>query len=222
MIMSKIEIKVPALGESITEATVSKWIKQEGDNIKKDEAILELETDKVTQEIYAASSGVLEKIFFKEGEDVKIGDILADIGVNDSKVESTKHEKFLKSKDLEEKEVNIKVPSLGESITEAVISKWLKKEEMVVKKGEPIVEIELLNSKTVTSDPNLFHTEPNSKPIYPPPITANFLGTFLNSNAPVDDTIFFSSIFILGIDATFEPVATKIFLVFDLSPLTSI
>ena len=140
--MSKIEIKVPALGESITEATVSKWIKQEGDNIKKDEAILELETDKVTQEIYAASSGVLEKIFFKEGEDVKIGDILADIGVNDSKVESTKHEKFLKSKDLEEKEVNIKVPSLGESITEAVISKWLKKEEMVVKKGEPIVEIE--------------------------------------------------------------------------------
>ena len=62
--MSKIEIKVPSLGESISEATVSKWLRNAGDKIKKDEVILELETDKVTQEIYAAESGKLNKIFF--------------------------------------------------------------------------------------------------------------------------------------------------------------
>ena len=140
--MSKLEIKVPSLGESITEATVAKWIKNEGDNVKKDEVILELETDKVTQEIYATSSGILSKVFFKEGDDVEIGDVLANIEETILKDNDDKDNKVVKSFSREEKEINIVVPSLGESITEVVISKWLKKEEMIVKKGEPIVEIE--------------------------------------------------------------------------------
>ena len=64
VIMSKIEIQVPALGESITEATVAKWFLKKGDEVKKkDEVLLELETDKVSQEIYAADSGTLSVLF---------------------------------------------------------------------------------------------------------------------------------------------------------------
>ena len=64
--MKKIEIQVPALGESITEATVAKWFIKKGEHIKKDAVLLELETDKVSQEIYASESGILEDIFFKK------------------------------------------------------------------------------------------------------------------------------------------------------------
>ena len=57
--MKKIEIQVPSLGESITEATVAKWFLKKGNKVKKDDILLELETDKVSQEIYAAESGTL-------------------------------------------------------------------------------------------------------------------------------------------------------------------
>ena len=77
--VKKLEIKVPSLGESITEATISKWFKKTGDFIEKDEVIAELETDKVTQEIYTTEKGKISQIFFDEGKDVKIGDILASI-----------------------------------------------------------------------------------------------------------------------------------------------
>ena len=66
--MKKIEIQVPSLGESITEATVSKWFIKKGDKVNKDQVLLELETDKVSQEIYAAESGTLLDVFFQEGE----------------------------------------------------------------------------------------------------------------------------------------------------------
>ncbi|MFN7037992.1 MAG: 2-oxoglutarate dehydrogenase complex dihydrolipoyllysine-residue succinyltransferase [Alphaproteobacteria bacterium] len=74
-----IEIKVPSLGESVTEATIAKWYKKEGDSIKVDELLLELETDKVTLEVNAPSSGILEKIAQTEGAAVKLGDILGSI-----------------------------------------------------------------------------------------------------------------------------------------------
>ena len=65
--MSSFTIIVPALGESITEAVVDKWFKKEGEVVDKDEVIAELETDKVTQEIYSPKKGIIKKIFFKEG-----------------------------------------------------------------------------------------------------------------------------------------------------------
>ena len=61
------QILVPALGESVTEATVAKWLKNEGENVNVDEAIVELETDKVNVEVPAPTSGVIEKISIKEG-----------------------------------------------------------------------------------------------------------------------------------------------------------
>ncbi len=71
-----VEIRVPALGESIVEATVSKWLKQTGDPVTAGEALLELETDKVNLEVPAEQSGVLGAILKAEGETVQIGDML--------------------------------------------------------------------------------------------------------------------------------------------------
>ena len=73
------EIKVPALGESITEATVAKWFKSVGDAVAADEALVELETDKVTVEVYAPAAGTLGEIVADEGSDVEVGGLLGTI-----------------------------------------------------------------------------------------------------------------------------------------------
>src|SRR5580692_3911202 len=70
------EIRVPTLGESITEATVGKWFKQAGEAVKADEPLVELETDKVTLEVNAPSAGVLSEITVKTGETVAVGALL--------------------------------------------------------------------------------------------------------------------------------------------------
>jgi 2-oxoglutarate dehydrogenase E2 component (dihydrolipoamide succinyltransferase) len=72
-----IEIRVPALGESITEATVGKWFKQSGDTVTADEPLVELETDKVTVEVPAPASGVLGDVLAKSGATVAVGSVLA-------------------------------------------------------------------------------------------------------------------------------------------------
>src|SRR3954468_22454567 len=70
------EIIVPALGESVTTATVARWIKQEGEAVAADEPLVELETDKVTVEVAAPATGVLASIAVKEGEEVAVGALL--------------------------------------------------------------------------------------------------------------------------------------------------
>src|SRR5690349_6171464 len=74
-----IQIKVPAMGESVTEATVSKWFKKQGDTVKRDEPLLELETDKVTVEVPAPADGAIESISVKEGDTVQVGTVLGAI-----------------------------------------------------------------------------------------------------------------------------------------------
>jgi 2-oxoglutarate dehydrogenase E2 component (dihydrolipoamide succinyltransferase) len=71
------EIKVPTLGESVTEATIGQWFKKEGDAVLRDEPLVELETDKVTVEVPAPVGGRLEKIAVKDGETVSVGSLLA-------------------------------------------------------------------------------------------------------------------------------------------------
>jgi 2-oxoglutarate dehydrogenase E2 component (dihydrolipoamide succinyltransferase) len=75
-----IEIKVPAMGESVTEATVARWFKKEGDAVARDEPLLELETDKVTVEVPAPADGAIESIVAKAGDTVEVGAILGSIG----------------------------------------------------------------------------------------------------------------------------------------------
>jgi 2-oxoglutarate dehydrogenase E2 component (dihydrolipoamide succinyltransferase) len=79
------EIRVPSLGESVTEATVGKWFKQAGDAVTADESLVELETDKVTVEVPAPASGVLSAIMVKAGDTVAVGAVLGAIGEGDGK-----------------------------------------------------------------------------------------------------------------------------------------
>ena len=74
------EIRVPVLGESVTEATIAQWYKSPGDAVKADEPLVELETDKVTVEVPAPTSGVLSEISVKDGETVEVGALLGAIG----------------------------------------------------------------------------------------------------------------------------------------------
>ena len=76
------KILVPALGESITEATVSKWLKNQGDKVASDEPLVELETDKVNVEVPSPSNGTLEQISAKEGQTVNVGAILGTVGAS--------------------------------------------------------------------------------------------------------------------------------------------
>src|SRR3954452_16092767 len=74
------EIKVPTLGESVTEATVAKWLKALGDTVAVDEPLVELETDKVTLEVNATAAGTLSEILAPEGANVGVGALLGKIG----------------------------------------------------------------------------------------------------------------------------------------------
>src|ERR1700730_5042764 len=75
-----VEIRVPALGESIVDAVIASWLKHEGDAINVGDALVELETDKVNVEVSAEQSGVLQKIMKKEGDEVAVGDVIGMIG----------------------------------------------------------------------------------------------------------------------------------------------
>ena len=77
-----VDIKVPSLGESVVEATVAKWYKNEGDSVTLDEPLLELETDKVTLEVPSPASGLIEKISSPEGSTVEVGALLG--AINDT------------------------------------------------------------------------------------------------------------------------------------------
>lgn len=77
-----VEIKVPTLGESVTTATVAKWLKKAGEAVTADEPVAELETDKVTVEVPAPQAGVLENLVAKEGDEVEVGALLATLDPN--------------------------------------------------------------------------------------------------------------------------------------------
>ncbi|TMQ63105.1 MAG: 2-oxoglutarate dehydrogenase complex dihydrolipoyllysine-residue succinyltransferase [Candidatus Eisenbacteria bacterium] len=77
-----VELRVPEVGESITEVQIGSWFKKEGDAIQRDEALVEIESDKATLELPAPVSGVLSKVLKKKGEMAKVGDLIAEIGEN--------------------------------------------------------------------------------------------------------------------------------------------
>jgi 2-oxoglutarate dehydrogenase E2 component (dihydrolipoamide succinyltransferase) len=142
------QILVPALGESVTEATVAKWLKSEGDRVNADEAIVELETDKVNVEVPAPSSGVIEKIAIKEGQTVNVGTLLGTISqskkaANNTTVEEKKYTPPPKKpepiKVAKEKE-EVKV---FESSEEPLILTNLQEDEVVEQKSK-------ITSKTIS------------------------------------------------------------------------
>ena len=108
------KILVPVLGESITEATVSKWLKSEGDMVDADEPIVELETDKVNLEVPSPISGVLIKINSKNGSNVEVGALLGTVSANgDNQIEN---EEIQKNSDMSaEKNNGMELDTLKES-----------------------------------------------------------------------------------------------------------
>ncbi len=88
------KIVVPSLGESVTEATVSKWLKSVGEKVNSDEPVVELETDKVNVEVPSPSNGILENISVNEGDTVEVGALLGSIGENIAQAEEKKEKKY--------------------------------------------------------------------------------------------------------------------------------
>jgi 2-oxoglutarate dehydrogenase E2 component (dihydrolipoamide succinyltransferase) len=146
------QVKVPTVGESITEVTIANWLKKDGDVVKMDEIIAELESDKATFELTAPQAGKL-KIVKQAGEVVPIGQLICEIDESGAGASSTEESKPTKqeSKPAEAKSESpkatgavkeMKVPAVGESITEVTISTWLKKDGDFVKLDEIIAEVE--------------------------------------------------------------------------------
>ncbi len=145
------EIKIPAVGESITEVTISKWLKQDGEAVAMDEVICELESEKATFELNAEAPGVL-KILVKEGEAIAVGTLIATIEPDlKPKANSKAGKKQGAGNEVDTKvtaasksgkRTEMKVPSVGESITEVTIASWAKKDGEMVHLDEVIAEIE--------------------------------------------------------------------------------
>ena len=103
------KIVVPVLGESITEATVSKWLKKEGETVDVDEAIVELETDKVNLEVPSPISGVLSEINSKDGDVVEVGALLGTVSGNAQGVDKKNKVKKIQPTKEENNIVNLEV-----------------------------------------------------------------------------------------------------------------
>lgn len=142
------EIRVPALGESVTEATIARWLKKEGEDVAADEPLVELETDKVSVEVPAPSAGVLKKISAREGDTVEVDAVLGMIGEAGAKAskktgaKETDKERPVKTEVAGARVIEVRVPQSGESVTEAEVGEWLKKEGERVEVDEPIVSLE--------------------------------------------------------------------------------
>ena len=142
------EIRVPTLGESVTEATIAQWFKKPGEQVTADEPIVELETDKVTVEVPAPASGTLGEILVKEGDTVEVGTLLGQInegegaGAAPAKPAAAKAEAAPAKAPASAETVDVVVPSAGESVTEADVGEWFVKVGQQVKADDILVELE--------------------------------------------------------------------------------
>ena len=135
------KILVPVLGESITEATVAKWLKNKGEMVKVDEAIVELETDKVNLEVPSAVNGILTEINAKDGEVVKVGAVLGSISESEAteeeikKIIPKKQEKKIINLDVDKKKESIKIFDEGKNLSNSneieplILTNEIKKEK---------------------------------------------------------------------------------------------
>ena len=143
-----IEVRVPTLGESVTEATVATWFKKPGDAVAVDEMLCELETDKVTVEVPSPVAGTMGDIVAAEGETVGVDALLATIseGAGAAPAAPAKAEAAPQAASPAPAagggSVDVMVPTLGESVTEATVSTWFKAVGDAVAQDEMLCELE--------------------------------------------------------------------------------
>ena len=146
------KIIVPTLGESVTEATVAKWLKNKGDKVSSDEPIVELETDKVNVEVPSPSNGVLDSISAKEGETVNVGALLGSI----SQTKPTS-----KVFENESKEKNYSPPKIEKNSIDKKVKKISKPEKSSAKKSlESVNHTKVTNNKIFDEEPLILEEEP--------------------------------------------------------------
>jgi 2-oxoglutarate dehydrogenase E2 component (dihydrolipoamide succinyltransferase) len=154
------DIRVPTLGESVTEATIAQWFKKAGDQVNADEPLVELETDKVTVEVPAPASGILAEITIKEGETVEVGALLGTLEEGEGNARQAVEEKKVHARDEDLSQSSgqddnknssssgqgqiheVVTPSAGESVTEAEVGTIYKKVGDRVEQDEALVELE--------------------------------------------------------------------------------
>lgn len=161
-------VQMPALGESVTEGTVTRWLKQVGDTVEVDEPLLEVSTDKVDTEIPSPAAGVLQKIVAEEDETVEVGAELAVIGDSaegtgdsddpapaeaepeqETEAEEQQPEPQAEAEPEPEPESSggsaegtpVNMPALGESVTEGTVTRWLKQVGDTVEVDEALLEV---------------------------------------------------------------------------------
>ena len=135
-----IEVRVPTLGESVTEATVATWFKKPGEAVAVDEMLCELETDKVTVEVPSPAAGILGTIVAAEGETVGVNALLATLGEGTGAAPAPVSAPAKAA--AASAAVDVMVPTLGESVTEATVSTWFKKIGDTVAQDEMLCELE--------------------------------------------------------------------------------
>ncbi len=142
-------VEMPELGESVTEGTITTWLKSVGDSVEVDEPLLEVSTDKVDTEIPSPVSGVLLEIKAEEDDTVEVGSVIAIVGDADEKPSSDDSGDAAKAdKPAEEAPsagsgdaTDVEMPELGESVTEGTITTWLKSVGDTVDVDEPLLEV---------------------------------------------------------------------------------
>ena len=133
------DVRVPTLGESVTEATVATWFKKPGDRVAVDEMLCELETDKVTVEVPAPAAGVMGEIVASEGTTVGVDALLAVINAGSGAATAAPAAAPAAAPSAA---VDVMVPTLGESVSEATVSTWFKKVGDTVAQDEMLCELE--------------------------------------------------------------------------------
>ncbi|WP_288855186.1 2-oxoglutarate dehydrogenase, E2 component, dihydrolipoamide succinyltransferase [uncultured Corynebacterium sp.] len=151
------DVEMPELGESVTEGTITQWLKSVGDTVEVDEPLLEVSTDKVDTEIPSPVAGTLVEILAEEDDTIEVGAVIARIGDENAapaeKSEAKEEPKAEeKTEEKEEKSApassgstgaasDVEMPELGESVTEGTITQWLKSVGDTVEVDEPLLEV---------------------------------------------------------------------------------
>ena len=151
------DVEMPELGESVTEGTITQWLKSVGDTVEVDEPLLEVSTDKVDTEIPSPVAGTLVEILAEEDDTVDVGAVIARVGdgsaapaAKEDKAEEKAEPKAEEKKEEPKSEdkpaasgdaTDVEMPELGESVTEGTITQWLKSVGDTVEVDEPLLEV---------------------------------------------------------------------------------